>query len=470
MSLKDREKKLLILLLIIIVFSIILFVLLPKINSLEKLKEDISVEKIEQSNYETRLNVLNNEINSNKIVFEKSKADYESVVDDKKYNDIKFYNNITDGEIIVELNKFVPVSVEDKFIIDEIDFLDNKDLSDSSETIENFEYGLENEELESEEEINSEESTLESNQDTYSYEENSEDSFSTSKTKQIMLEHDFEENQTRVVFEGYFDSLIKFIENLTNNDYYVAVTEIKINNVALNDPTVSEDIIKGEMIISFPTFDGEETDVNIYSLLDNLYNSNIQDPFKPYDDFIINNDLDNYYDADNESKDSEVTDNSEYTESIVYIEDFSNNDYFFVTNDNRNSGYITNSTKSTDGNSSLKMYYDFYNRNNKNVAYAVDEDESIVLDVTPKEIMIDVFNDSVNENELGVVFRDANGIERESVISSSLNFNGWATCSISLPENMVYPVCMQRFFVKSSGSGIKQEGTVLLDNLRIIEY
>ncbi len=475
MKLNEREKKLLMLLAVVATVFLVAYLILPQIRRINSLKTEISTTEIQVSTNETRREVLNSKYVEKQSELDKIKTE---LGDSRShFGEVKLYKSITNGEIIVELNKFVPVSPTDKFIFEEIEFIENQ--ADENATTEEG-ATTETEESEAKETENTKEdnstqgSTSEmdgaqSIAEAQSIEQaqNMESALEAGNIDEVFGEYGFEQNLTTVKFTGYYSSLVKFVGNLNSNENYVVLLSLSIENVALNDPTVAENLISGQMLIAFPTYEGASDVTDIYSIIEGIYEQSTSDPFGPYDGFVINDESSDY-------ENNAGGDGSNLTgeEQVVFktIESFNKNKFFFVTNDARNGGYTSTSQKGTDGNPSLKLYYDFYNRNNKNIAYAVSESENIVLDSTPQEILIDVFNDSSNENQFGVVFRDATGNESEAIILDNLDFNGWSTCTIPLPDNMVYPVVVQRFYVKSGGSGIKQEGTILLDNLRIVEY
>ncbi len=496
MKLNDREKKLLLLLAVVAIIFLVSYLFIPQIRNINLLKNEISTNEILLSSFETRRDVLQGEYLSKQTELDLLKEELSS--NESTLGSVKMYKSITNGEIIVELNKFIPFSPTDKFIIEEISFLSNE----TEDTVEGEETSTTTEEASTGTNTTTEETTTETDATTVEtdttdtentnsigaddkqyYDDigvSTEGGLNSGNSEDIFADYGFEQNLTAVKFTGYYSSLVKFVENLTGNSNYVVLLSLQIENVALNDPTVSENLISGEMLIAFPTYEGASDDANIYAILDDLYEQSTNDPFGPYDGFVI---VDESEDYDTETGNNFIIDDNgniinigedtgviEDEVEFKIIESFNKNKFFYVSNDNRNGGYVSTSQKSTDGNASLKIYYDFYNRNNKNIAYAVSESENMILDSTPQEILIDVFNDSSNENRFGVVFRDATGNESETIILDNLDFNGWSTCTIPLPDNMVYPVVMQRFYIQSDGSGIKQEGTVLLDNLRIIEY
>ncbi len=476
MKLNEREKKLLMILLVVATIFLVSYLIIPQIRHINSLKTEIDTNEIQLSSFETRRDVLEGEYTNQKMELDLLKEELGS--NKNSLGEVKLYKTITNGEIIVELNKFIPVSATDKFILEEVKFLDNE----AEETVSTEETGTETQETtETETQETTVNDSSQTNNNAEVLDENGEpvavSELDSGNIDEIFGDYGFEQNLTNVKFTGYYSSLVNFVENLNSNQHYVVLLSLKIENVALNDPTVAENLISGEMLIAFPTYEGASEDANIYSILDDLYEQSTSDPFGPYEGFVIVDESTDYNNAGGnniiiDSNGNIVNNNGVVEEELVFktLESFSKSKFFYVTNDVRNGGYVSTSQKSTDGNLSLKLYYDFYNRNNKNIAYAVSESENIVLTSTPKEILIDVFNDSSNENKFGVVFRDATGNESETVILESLDFNGWSTCTLPLPDNMVYPVVMQRFFVQSNGSGIKQEGTILIDNLRIAEY
>ncbi len=465
MKISERERKMLLALAILLVVFAVFYLMIPKMEEISQLKQDIADTTSSIENLETRKSGLDANLNS----LEEELMKYESIEEENanKLESVHFYKTITDGEKIVEINSFIPVSETDKFVIEEIEFLSNEEVETGSSSSGN---------VEGEGTITSTSQSTAGTTDTTETDtvdsdpnatENSSDNTTsgseslTANTASDVLEaNGFEQNFTKLTFTGYYSSLVKFCENIDNNEELVVVVGINISNVGLTDPTRASNIIEGELILAFPTYTGSNVENNINNKLNDQYVNSTNDPFNPYNGFSIMDDVTNTGNGTQE----------EEKEEFKVLESFNKNPYFFVTNDNRNGGYVSTTQQSTDGNPSLKLYYDFYNRNNKNIAYAVSEQENIVLNSTPEQVLVDVFNDSSNENEFGIVFRDATGVEKEAVVFSALDFNGWSTATIPLPDNMVYPVVIQRYYVKSSGSGVKQEGTILIDNLRIVEY
>ncbi len=464
MNISERERKMLLILAVLLVVVAIFYLIKPKIENITQLKADIktaesSVENLEtqETGFESNLSQLNEEI-----------AKHQGSRQERlhKLESLQFYKTISDGEKIVEINSFIPVSESDKFVIEELQFLSDEQVATGSSSEKVVGEGTVTQvspSTTSDESTEQSTETAENSETTETSEEN-DDELTGNSVNQVLAENGFEPNFTKLVFSGYYNSLVKFVDNIDNNEEFVVVVGINISNIGLTDPTRVSNILLVELILSFPTYTGSNINNDINNRLNDQYVNSTNDPFNPYNGFSLIEDVTNT----GNSNGSGVSD--EDKEEFKVLESFNKNPYFFVTNDNRNGGYVSTTQQSTDGNPSLKLYYDFYNRNNKNIAYAVSEKENIVLSNTPEQILVDVFNDSSNENEFGIVFRDATGVEKESVVFSALDFNGWSTTTIPLPDNMVYPVTIQRFYVKSSGSGVKQEGTVLIDNLRIVEY
>ncbi len=477
MKISERERKMLIVLAVVLVIFIVFYLLVPKMNEISRLKTDIKSTTNTINNLEKKQEALNSNLgllqeDLNKYVGEQQ----ESL---NKINSLNFYKTITDGEKIVEINSFIPVSDTDKFVIEELVFVTDEELANVDATGEKVvgdgtvtqvtpqTETTDNTESDTSTEQNAETGTVNGDQNANSQETSKDVStgnapLTANNVSSMLEENGFEQNFTKLTFSGYYSSLVKFCENVDNNEEYVVVVAINISNIGITDPTRGSNIIQGELILAFPTYTGSNVNNNINNKLDNQYVNSTNDPFNPYNGFSIQEEVTNLGENGSGVGAEE--------EVFKVIEGFNKNSYFFVTNDNRNGGYVSTTGQSTDGNPSLKLYYDFYNRNNKNIAYAVSEKENIILENTPEQILLDVFNDSSNENEFGIVFRDATGVESQSVVFSSLDFNGWSTTAIPLPDNMVYPIVIQRYYVKSSGSGVKQEGTVLVDNLRIVEY
>ncbi len=463
MKISERERKMLIVLAVVLVIFIVFYLVLPKVEEISKLKLDIQAATINIDTLDTKQNALNNSLtllqeDLNQYVIEQQE-------DVDNINSLNFYKTITDGEKIVEINSFIPVSETDKFVIEEIQFLeDEKVLTEMGTSGEVVGDGTVTQ-------VNTPSTTDTTTETEVTGDPNAnsqaetvvDEPLTANGVSQMLEDNGFEQNFAKLTFSGYYTSLVKFCENVDNNEEYAVVVGINISNIGITDPTRGSNIIQGELILSFPTYTGSNLNNKINNKLDNQYVNSTNDPFNPYSGFSIIDETTNTAETNaNGLEDKE--------DEFILIESFNKNPYFFVTNDNRNGGYISTTSQSRDGNPSLKLYYDFYNRNNKNIAYAVSEKENIILTDTPKQIQLDVFNDSSNENEFGIVFRDATGVESQTVVFSALDFNGWSTTAVPLPDNMVYPIVIQRYYVKSSGSGIKQEGTVLVDNLRIAKY
>ncbi len=482
MKISERERKLLIVLAIVLVIFIVFYLMVPKVTEISKLKTDIEATVETMKTLETDKNNLNNNLSQLQQDIETYVRHQQESLD--KLNSLNFYKTITDGEKIVEINSFIPISATDKFVIEELLFLSDEEITGTSATgattsevvgegtvtqvtppTQTTETTGTTDTLKDLEEVGGVSSDPNANAEVPTdVEKTAVTPLTANSISQMLEDNGFEQNFTKLTFSGYYTSLVKFCENVDNNEEYVVVVGINISNIGITDPTRGSNIIQGELILAFPTYTGSNVNNNINNKLANQYVNSTNDPFNPYSGFSILEEVTNTGDA-NGSGVSE-----EEKEVFKVIEGFNKNAYFFVTNDNRNGGYVSTTQQSTDGNPSLKLYYDFYNKNNKNVAYAVSEQENIILTNTPEQILLDVFNDSSNENEFGLVFRDATGVESQSVVFTSLDFNGWSTTAIPLPDNMVYPIVIQRYYVKSSGSGVKQEGTILVDNLRIVEY
>lgn len=293
-----------------------------------------------------------------------------------------------------------------------------------------------------------------------------------------------------------YGSLTKYIRNVNNNKKIIDVKSVSINPLVemeqnpvinLNNPEEetglalvpgqtgelvlgyeNQDKIKGEIVLEIaqlPMLEsvGFTDDGRINQILEGLSQGTTNDPFTPYNGFITP-----------EIIALEPTDNNEVVTPVEEIRktkvyDFESKNYFFISDPKDVNGFVTRSNQSTSGSYSMKLFYEFINGNSNNTAYAIFEDDSVVLKSQVKSLYIDLYTKEYFTHQLGIIVRDASGKEHNVNLIDSINETGWNQMVFVLPSEISYPCVIKGFYVQDKGIKDKLTGEILFDNLEV-EY
>lgn len=153
------------------------------------------------------------------------------------------------------------------------------------------------------------------------------------------------------------------------------------------------------------------------------------------------------------------------------IEDFENlNNLKFSSYPNYVEGSVGLSPDAKTGNTSGKIVYDFSKGDVTRAAYMElrpNGQKGIKFDYNPTRLGLWVKGDGQGSWLRGHIV-DNNGKAHSIDFSKSLNFTDWQYVEASIPDNIAYPITLERIYVVETDKNKKHSGEVLIDGLNAI--
>ena len=150
------------------------------------------------------------------------------------------------------------------------------------------------------------------------------------------------------------------------------------------------------------------------------------------------------------------------------IKNFENlSEFKFSVYPNYVKGSLDLNKDSVIGNSSLQIKYDFSGGDGTRAAYAdfkSGEKNGLVLNGNPLRLGLWVKGDGQGSWLRGIV-KDKNGKEHYIDFAKSLDFTDWQYVEANIPDNIAYPITLERIYVVEVNNNKKHSGEILLDGL-----
>ncbi|MEW8972561.1 MAG: phosphodiester glycosidase family protein [Tissierellaceae bacterium] len=151
----------------------------------------------------------------------------------------------------------------------------------------------------------------------------------------------------------------------------------------------------------------------------------------------------------------------------VLIDSFETLDnYAFSPYPSSVTGSIALNDDAKDGNHSIALKYDFSQGDGTRVAYLNLNPESsgLKLKDKPKKLGLWVKGDS-SGSWLRTSIKDASGKEHLIDFAKTIDWSDWRYVEANIPNNISYPITLQRIYVAETDSLKKYTGEILVDNL-----
>lgn len=119
----------------------------------------------------------------------------------------------------------------------------------------------------------------------------------------------------------------------------------------------------------------------------------------------------------------------------------------------------------SDGKSSLLLSYNFKeNVDTPQVSYVCFEKQPIILNGSPNAIQMQIKGDS-SKNMVKMVLKDKNNKEYVLPVLPEMTSSDWVTALVDLPDEVAYPVRIDKLYVASQSTDEKESGTIYIDNI-----
>ena len=121
-----------------------------------------------------------------------------------------------------------------------------------------------------------------------------------------------------------------------------------------------------------------------------------------------------------------------------------------------------------DGGNSLLLSYSFKENSQTNQAsYVSFEKSPIIFYDNPKYIQMNVKGDS-SGNMLKAILKDKNNNQYTVPIIENMNSSEWSVARFAIPENVVYPITLDKIYVGTYPTTEKEQGTIYIDNIQSV--
>ncbi|NLY45286.1 MAG: phosphodiester glycosidase family protein [Tissierella sp.] len=129
-------------------------------------------------------------------------------------------------------------------------------------------------------------------------------------------------------------------------------------------------------------------------------------------------------------------------------------------------GSVNQSNDAKEGNSSISLKYDFSQGGNTRAAYIMlnPETSGITLEGKPKNLGLWVKGDN-SGSWLRAIAIDSKGTEHYLSFKQNIDWEDWQYVNASIPNNVSYPIKLERIYVVETDSLRQQSGEILIDGL-----
>ncbi len=149
-------------------------------------------------------------------------------------------------------------------------------------------------------------------------------------------------------------------------------------------------------------------------------------------------------------------------------EDFSDLE-FSVYPENSAGGIEITDIRSYEGDTSLKLEYDFTTMTDQSIAFVnFDNDEGgLALESKPLGVGMWVYGDN-STHWLRARVEDANGKVHKIDFAEEIDWSGWKWVTASLPVDIAYPVKLKNVYIAEINETKKDTGEIYIDRLRVL--
>lgn len=130
-------------------------------------------------------------------------------------------------------------------------------------------------------------------------------------------------------------------------------------------------------------------------------------------------------------------------------------------------GGITFSDDFKQGTKSLRLSYDFTKTDSNRAAYVVLGEKGINLQGKPKQLGMWVNGDKSNHWVRGTI-RDSANVEHSIDFAKIVDWEGWRWVTADIPQDIAYPVNIEKVYLVSANPNNKNKGEILMDDLNVL--
>jgi len=248
-------------------------------------------------------------------------------------------------------------------------------------------------------------------------------------------------------FKGDYNSLISFLKDLRNSDKRLLIDYISISRNG------EDGLVSGQISLKAFSYGNIKATDNEYYYINAYKNNGKEDPFKVFDGY------------EEENKEVIIHDSYEEKEKRDLIFDMEADDIYFMGTSHYVSGQVKRIDKAKHGNSSIRTEYNISTVFQKERAYVVLDDKSIIIKYPPQSIGLWAYSYGYSPVIIGIRLSDMDGRKIELELSKSVDWMGWKFISAIPPQDLnIYPLKLDRIYLELDVNR-EEYGVILFDQI-----
>ncbi len=149
------------------------------------------------------------------------------------------------------------------------------------------------------------------------------------------------------------------------------------------------------------------------------------------------------------------------------INDFESLNVDFISYPKEVKGSISLDSNAKEGRSALKLRYDFTGSDSTRAAYIKFDDDETIISNPANSVGVWAYVDTPATHLIRGRVKDADGVDHVIDFRKNADWTGWKHITADLPNNMTYPIELERLYVVETDSTQKTKGEIVFDNLEV---
>ncbi len=270
-------------------------------------------------------------------------------------------------------------------------------------------------------------------------------------------------------YKGSYDGLVSIIEAINSSPKKMLISNL------IMDKNVDGKLV-GNISLKVYSLEGLADKKEDTSYIGRIIKTDKSDPFMAYEEY---DEVDNM-DLENSIEDSSGFSGTNLSEGIPssvdegaskddynreVLEDFEEEDIYFIPSNKEIKGSISKSNNSKLNKYSLRLEYNILALEDENRAYVDLTDKDIILKYPPASIGIWAYSYSYSPLTLGYRLKGQAGEKIDVELSKGINWLGWQYIEATPPQDLsLYPLQLDRFYLEL-GYNRDDYGVLLIDKL-----
>lgn len=259
-----------------------------------------------------------------------------------------------------------------------------------------------------------------------------------------------------IPFEGSYNDLGSFFSQIRNSPKKFLVTQLTLSKK-------NDNLLIGQIGLNTYSYDEVIEGYTDYTYKPYARSITKENPFMSFEGYKENT----------EEKTDTVYGNegnpiSNYSSNRIVLEDFENNNVYFMTSSSNVTGKVSLFNSSKYGKHSLRTEYFISTGNIEERAYIALDDKDIVLKYPPSSLGVWVHSYAYSPATIGLRFKDQEGNKIDLELVRGVNWKDWEYIESMPPQDInIYPLKLDRLYLQL-GANRDDYGVILFDNLEAL--